>query len=162
VKSAKARKDADKTIAALSEIIDTLIRDRDDATAIARSYEEQLVAQRITDDEIAYITDTVLPLLKSLAPDSGDDPRAAQTLEAVEQLLSAEMVTVLQLLGFNFKRAIGEPLTALVGRLIAGAGQQGDTDSEIRLAQIQNNTALLELSQDAEAVQRFRELTGQA
>jgi hypothetical protein len=40
-------------------------------------------------------------------------------MEIIKPLLSVETLTVLQLLGFNFKQAIGEPLTELVAGLIA-------------------------------------------
>jgi hypothetical protein len=34
------------------------------------------------------------------------------------------MVTVLQLVGFNFRKAIGEPLTELIARLILAKAQE--------------------------------------
>lgn len=49
----------------------------------------------------------------------GVDPETQKYLDVLEKLLSVETVTVLQLLGFNFRQAIGEPLTQLVRRLIA-------------------------------------------
>jgi hypothetical protein len=39
-------------------------------------------------------------------------------VEAIKKLVSVEMLTVLQLVGFNFKAAIGEPLTQVVEGLI--------------------------------------------
>ena len=39
-------------------------------------------------------------------------------LEQIKSLLSVETLTIMQLLGFNYKRAIGEPLTLLLQKTI--------------------------------------------
>lgn len=165
ITAVKARKKDAETITTMQEIINDLIADKAEVTAIAQSFQEVLVSQRITETEIRYIADTVLPLVRSLVgvgedDDGGEDSEVSgegsdvdratrQKLEMVEKLLSVETVTVLQLLGFNFKRAIGEPLTDLVGRLIASARpESGDVEAEIRVATIQNQTALFELSRE--------------
>jgi hypothetical protein len=82
----------------------------------ATTLREQLVAQRITTEEITYITDKLIPTVEHLAGLADDDN--AEAIEAIKKLVSVEMLTVLQLVGFNFKAAIGEPLTQLVEGLI--------------------------------------------
>lgn len=59
-----------------------------------------------------------MPVLQRLIKESGDDAAAQKTMDLLKPVLSVETLTVLQLLGFNFKRAIGEPLTELLNQKI--------------------------------------------
>lgn len=89
------------------------------------------MAHRISKEEIKYITDKLIPTIESLMQLSGDGSQADDTVRAMKTLVSAEMMTVLQLVGFNFKCAIGEPLTNLVATLIEGVGPVcRDTDAK--------------------------------
>ena len=57
----------------------------------------------------------MLPLLENLGRNSDDDPeRIKEGIEILQPVISKETFNILQLLGFNFKQAIGEPLTELV------------------------------------------------
>lgn len=121
IRAAKARKKDHETINVLDEIVNDLLADKNDLVQIARGYEQVLDAQRISQDEITYITDSIIPIIQTLASASTDSnpdgPKAI--IDLLKPILSVETITVLQLLGFNFKRAIGEPLTDLVAQLIA-------------------------------------------
>ena len=87
---------------------------------IANAYEDELVAQRLTADDIRYISENLVPILKQLATSTTPQAeRSDATLEVLRTLLSVETVTVLQLVGFNFRRTIGEPLTELVAGFIS-------------------------------------------
>jgi hypothetical protein len=101
---------------------------------IANAYEDELVAQRLTADDITYISENLVPILKQLAASTTPEAvRADAALEALRTLLSVETVTVLQLVGFNFRRAIGEPLTDLVaGFISARAAKAGPGPSVAR------------------------------
>ncbi len=106
----------EKAIAQLEAIINDLVDDKNDLVRIARSYEEQMVAQRLSEADVRYMTDNLLPVLRHIgALQSGD---AEELLVTLGPLLSAQTFTILQLLGFNFQKAIGEPLTNLVGAWI--------------------------------------------
>lgn len=59
---------------------------------------------------------TLLEAKAEAAPD--EDNEKLKQLEVMKPLLSVETVNVLLLLGFNFRRAIGEPLTALMEGMI--------------------------------------------
>ena len=73
-------------------------------------------AQRLSEADVKYMTDNLLPVLRHIgALQSGD---AEELLVTLGPLLSAQTFTILQLLGFNFQKAIGEPLTNLVGAWI--------------------------------------------
>lgn len=116
VTTAKATKQHEHTVNELTEIINQLVEDRVELVGIATTLREQLLAQRITNEEITYITDKLIPTVEDIARLSDDANTAS--IEAVKKLVSVEMLTVLQLVGFNFKAAIGEPLTQVVEGLI--------------------------------------------
>jgi hypothetical protein len=125
----KARNQAADTINELEEIINELIADKSELARIAKEYEDELVAQRLSEDDVAYITSKLLPLIEGLIPASspgGSQGTAARAqLEALKALLSTETVTILQLLGFNFREAIGGPLTTLVSDFILSKAPTG-------------------------------------
>jgi hypothetical protein len=116
VATAKATKQHENIVNELTEIINQLVEDRVELVGIATTLREQLVAQRITTEEITYITDKLIPTVEDLAGLADDD--SADAIKAIKKLVSVEMLTVLQLVGFNFKAAIGEPLTQVVEGLI--------------------------------------------
>lgn len=112
VRKAKASKQNENTINELGEIINQLVDDRNELMGIANVLREQLVAQRITDEEITYITEKLIPTVEKLIELGGGEDNDA--LDALKAIVSAETLTVLQLVGFNFKAAVGEPLTEVV------------------------------------------------
>lgn len=75
----------------------------------------------------------------------------------MKPFLSVETVNVLQLLGFNFRKAIGEPLTALCESLIL---TQVSRSTELQLEQLKNQQALVSLALDEAAFNRFNALMG--
>lgn len=168
----------EETIAALMEIITGLQDDKSQLVQIAQAYQSQLVSQQLASGDIKYIADTLLPLVEQLVgataekADSGadDEEEAAREakreeslkqLELMKSLLSVETANVLQLLGFNFRRAIGEPLTSLCESMIlAKVGRFDDLQQQIQLASLRNQTALAELASDSEAYERFRSMYG--
>jgi len=118
----RVKKKDQETIAEMDQIINDLIADKSEILRIAQAYQDELVAQRISDENVEFITTNIIPVFKTLIESaSADDPQAANTekmLRLMTPLLSVETVTILQLLGFNFRTAIGQPLTDLVGNAI--------------------------------------------
>ncbi len=162
IRSAKAKRNAQETGVELEEIIQDLQSDKADLLRIARGLEDELVAQRISADDVKYIAETVFPLVEQLAMASAasrgeDEAQARQVLEAIKPLLSVETVTVLQLLGFNFRRAIGEPLTALLSRMILSkAPPDPNLALEIQRTSLAQQAAFLEVLKDPEARERLQ------
>lgn len=123
IKAIKAKRDQRETIQELEEIIYDLIDDKNELKSIIEAYKEKFVAQRISQENIEYITNNLIPVLKELIEASSDENNAAaanmdKTLDVLTSVLSVETLTVLQLVGFNFKQAIGEPLTLLLQKFI--------------------------------------------
>src|SRR5260221_12252852 len=64
IKAIKAKRDQRETIQELEEIIYDLIDDKNELKSIIEAYKEKFVAQQISQVEIEYITQTVIPVLK--------------------------------------------------------------------------------------------------
>ncbi|MDO5054920.1 MAG: hypothetical protein Q4D86_06310 [Pasteurella oralis] len=116
VKAIKAKKDDKETINELEEIIQELISDKNELLQISQAYQQELTAQKITDTEIEYITQKLIPKLQELSIATGHN--IDDTVRIFSPIISKETLTILQLLGFNFRKAIGEPLTILLEKMI--------------------------------------------
>jgi hypothetical protein len=156
----KTRKDQE-TINELEEIVNDLLSDKNELMLIAQGYDQELVAQKISETEIKYISTKFVPVLRKFVESaavggSEDIAEARRVIDLVQPLLSVEMVTVLQLIGFNFRKAIGEPLTELVGRLILSKTQvdSGQFLEVQRVSALRDNT-FLEIAKDPDAYERL-------
>ena len=178
IRTMRASGRQEDTIAGLEEIIADLQEDKRELVQIAQAYQSELVSQQLAPGDIKYIADTLIPLFEQLiggspeesnsgmneeAVDAADAEKQAslKQLDLIKPLLSVETANVLQLLGFNFRRAIGEPLTSLCESLIlAKVGSSDDLQLQLQLASLRNQTALIGLAGDPEAYKRFRSLMG--
>ena len=123
--------------------------DKDEIQRIAQSYEQELVSQRITEKDIKYITDNLLPILNKFIPNDKKDD-----FEQIKSLLSVETLTIMQLLGFNYKKAIGEPLTNLLKRVIESK-MPSDVETNTKFA-----LKIADIATDENATNRYLQLTG--
>lgn len=161
----RSRKRDQETIAELEQIINDLQADKNELVRIAQTYEQELVAQRISASDVQYITSHIVPVITQLMESAaGDDHdgKAQEILDLVEPILSVETVTVLQLLGFNFRKAIGEPLTELVSRLVLARTQpEPQLALELQRLSVARDLAYLEIAKDADAHARLAKMNGQ-
>ncbi len=118
ISSARTRKRDQETIAELEEIVNELVADKAELVRIAQAYEEEFVSQRLSPENVEYIIGSVVPVLQRLVAESGDETAVEKMMDLLQPVLSVETLTVLQLVGFNFKRAIGEPLTEVLHQRI--------------------------------------------
>jgi len=166
IRAVKARKQDSDTIAELEEVVNELIADKNELTRIAQSFEQELVSQRISQSDIEYVTGNLVPILSVLleraASDRGESETAvAQLMDIVRPILSVETVTILQLFGFNFKKAIGEPLTDLIARAIAARGLTGSSQlEEIQALSLRREIAIFDVMNDPEAFERYKTFLG--
>lgn len=162
IRTAKARKQDRETIAELEDIISDLIADKNELVQVAQAFQNELVAQRISADDIQYLSNHLVPTLLRLAEgaaeEQGQDVESLKRMvAALRPLISVETVTILQLLGFNFKKAIGEPLTDLVGRLISSRAVANSQQNQENVAlSLKLQMAAIDLAGDPEAYARFR------
>jgi hypothetical protein len=164
VKAARTAKRDRDALVTLEEIITDLSQDRNELLQIAQAYREQLAAQMISAEDVEYITSQLIPTLKDFlartsTAQGGDADSARAVIDALSPVLSVETLTILQLLGFNFKRAIGEPLTRLVAQMI-GARMTPDAAAAIELQRlnVQRELAYIELAKDEAAYVRLKSL----
>lgn len=52
-----------------------------------------------------------------------------ESYEQIKELISVDTLKTMQLLGFNYKAAIGEPLTQICANAISNIGNRGRTQS---------------------------------
>src|SRR5699024_545266 len=108
--SKEASSDKEK-INVLNEIIQELLAEKNELIQIAQVYDEQMVAQKISEEDIEYITDNIIPLLEKLIDNADSEEEVEKNkknLETFKPMLSKETFNIFQLLGFNYKQAIGE------------------------------------------------------
>ena len=149
IRTAKAKKESKEIINELEEIISDLLSDKAEIQRIAQAYEQELVSQKITEEDIRYITDNLLPLFTEFIPD-----KDKKQIEQLKKILSIETLTIMQLIGFNYKHAIGEPLTLLCRKYIES---NIPMDSKIN---VDYTMAMATLAKDKEATKRFYNLLG--
>lgn len=158
IRATKAKNNTEETINNLEEIINNLIAEKNELVSIAQTYDGQLVSQKISEEDIKYITTNILPLLEKIIENSDQEnvENNKKNIEIFKPLLAKETFNILQLLGFNFKKAIGEPLTELINGLIsAQIPDNSDNAKKIQILNTQRDIEYFKVIQNEEAYQRF-------
>lgn len=116
IKAIKVEKDAEIIKNKYDEIINELLSEREEAIRIAQTYKIELDRYVISDEDIQHLHNTVgrvLEIFKVMSPAT-----PLETYEQFKELISVDTLKSMQLLGFNYKAAIGEPLTQLCANAI--------------------------------------------
>lgn len=130
IKNAKADQNKDRTIQQLQEIINELITEKSELITIASVLESEVSAQKISEEDIQFISDSLLPVLEDvLSSSESDSQKINENISAIKPILSKETFMILQTLGFNFKEAVGGPLTDLVSTWIRNKIPQNKRNS---------------------------------
>jgi len=111
----KDEKNIEKIRNTYDEIINELIQEKDEAIRIAQSYKFELDRVFISDKDIEHLNNTISRLLKFFNYESNN----LGNIEQLKELVNADTIKTMQLLGFNYKAAIGEPLTNLCANAIS-------------------------------------------
>ncbi|MGJ1091074.1 hypothetical protein [Enterococcus gallinarum] len=118
IKEARTKKTIEEVNLVYSELVNGLLKDKQDLERIAYQYQDLYESVTISDEDIIYLQNTlqsVLDLLSEFVPQAEEN---AQSIEMVIKLLNKDTLKTMQLLGFNYKEAIGRPLTNLVASMI--------------------------------------------
>ncbi|OZB94146.1 hypothetical protein [Paenibacillus sp. XY044] len=164
IRAVKKKGNQEEVINSLEEIINELISDKNQLIQITQVYEEQLITQKLSDKDIDYITNSIVPLLESLLQqsDNEDAEKLRQNIDIFKPILSKETFNILQILGFNFKQAIGEPLTKLIESLISSKiPPTGEKAIDLQMLNEQKQVEYLKVVQDEEYYQRLLRIYGQ-
>ncbi len=144
IEGLKKEKDADTIRNSYNEMINQLLEEREEAVRIAQTYKTELEKVVISDEDIEYLQQTVskmLDVINSLQlvdtfnaePEKQAKARASiAAVESIKNLISKDVLKTMQLLGFNYKAAIGEPLTELCANAISGLGNKKASNSQKR------------------------------
>mgnify|MGYP000922800170 CR=1 FL=1 len=129
IEGLKAEKDIQTLRNAYDEMINELLSEREEAVRIAQTYQQELNKITISDEDIIYLQETVskvIDILKNnnlmLANDVGTGK--VDAIESFKMLISKDVLKTMQLLGFNYKEAIGIPLTELCANKINSFSQK--------------------------------------
>ena len=134
-------------------------KEREEAVRIAQAYKSELERIVISDEDIEHLHNTVsniLEIFKNIQL-AGVDPqdtlgvmrvqKQIETMEQVKNLISVDTLKTMQLLGFNYKAAIGEPLTQICSRAILSLTERKKYtcvifwEKEVRLWNISSQTS---------------------
>lgn len=121
IRAVKDIKDAEKLRITYDALINEVLSEREEAVRIAQAYKAELDRIEISDEDIQHLYNTissVLDILKRMSPDLPVD-----NFSAIKELISIDTLKTMQLLGFNYKAAIGEPLTQLCAKAISSWGE---------------------------------------
>lgn len=120
IKAIKTERDVEKVRNTYDEIINGLLSEREEAIRIAQVYKAELERIVISDADIEHLHETVSRLLELFKKLSPDTDISAYTM--LQDLISVDTLKTMQLLGFNYKAAIGEPLTQICADSITNFG----------------------------------------
>ena len=139
IRAVKDIKDAEKLRTTYDALINEVLQEREEAVRIAQAYKSELERIVISDEDIEHLHNTVsniLEIFKNIQL-AGVDPQDTlgvmrvqtqiETMEQVKNLISVDTLKTMQLLGFNYKAAIGEPLTQICSRAILSLTERKNT-----------------------------------
>lgn len=141
IKAIKDEKNSEKIRNTYDEIISELLSEREEAIRIAQAYKTELDRIVISDEDIEHLHNTVarvLEIFKSFqiatAIIKGEEEvqkvtAQSDSYEQIKELISIDTLKTMQLLGFNYKAAIGEPLTQICANAISSLGEKKGTSS---------------------------------
>lgn len=122
IKAIQVEKDIEKIKNQYDEIINELIAERAEAIRIAQVYKNEMERYVISDNDIEHLHNTVelvLDIIKEMSPDTD-----VAIYQQLKELICVDVLKAIQLLGFNYKEAIGEPLTQLCANAILNKTQK--------------------------------------
>ncbi|MBC1500993.1 hypothetical protein HB943_10270 [Listeria weihenstephanensis] len=110
IKAIKLNGDIKEQQVAYEEIINALLRDKQDLERVAQEYKSEYEKITISDKDIEHLHSTVTTVLNLF---SGADEKLKANEATIKGLVNKDTLKTMQLLGFNYREAIGEPLTAI-------------------------------------------------
>ncbi len=161
VKVVKANNNKDEVIGELTRIINELIESRETLLLIAQGLKEKLIAQQISNDDINYIVNTIIPTLEKILQlgEEGDETsKSKETIKQIKPILSTDTLKVLQTLGFNYRQAIGEPLTQIVRDLILSKMRSDNRELELKILQNQGHNTYLAIGEKDDYSDRLEKI----
>lgn len=171
IKAIKDEKNVEKIRNTYDEIINQLLNEREEAVRIAQAYKSELEKVVISDEDIEHLHNTVSRILEIIkefqiekAEPMGNEAvnaveKQVESYEQIKALISVDTLKTMQLLGFNYKAAIGEPLTLMLKNFILS--KVTEPDSLMALQKI-ITPEMVDILKDETAYENFKQITGVA
>lgn len=115
---AKEKKKAEEQQVVYEEIINSLLQDKSDLEFVARQYKTLYENITISDEDIEYLQQTMEKVAELLIPMTSTESKKQENIDVLINLINKDTLKTMQLLGFNYKKAIGEPLTEVCANAI--------------------------------------------
>lgn len=169
IKSIKEEKNADKIRNTYDEIINELINERAEAIRIAQAYQSELEKVVISDEDIQHLHNTVSNILeivkksqiesaKKISPEAVSKVKSqVESYEQIKELISVDTLKTMQLIGFNYKSAIGEPLTLMLKNFILSKVVEPDS---LKTFEKIVTPEMVEILKNNNAYKNFKDITG--
>lgn len=162
----KTEKDIGKVKQNYENILNGLLNERAEALRIAQAYRDELEKVEISDEDIEHLHNTVERLIEIIKDflikqNNGEDNQEIQeqisSFEQIKELISVDTLKTMQLLGFNYKQAIGDPLTMILRNFILSKVPTSD-NTEVIHKMI--TPEMVEILKNKNAYDNFKELIG--
>ncbi len=115
----KSNHDLKKQVTEYEQLVNDLLDNKNKLELTARNYKERLEQVTISDSDIESLHNTVSTVLKIIKPLSqSGEQEDEKSIDIVLDLLNSDTLKTLQLLGYNYKKAIGEPLTQITAEFL--------------------------------------------
>lgn len=136
IRSIKAKNDTKEQLQEYEALVNILINDKMELERLTQEYKDAYEKVTISDTDIEYLQttlgktiDLILPMMttKTQPGTYGYQEELANNrsnLELVVGLINKDTLKTFQLLGFNYKEAIGKPLTELCASKISSLGSK--------------------------------------
>ncbi len=118
IQSMKTEREADKLRSSYDDIVNELLFERADALRIAQIYKEEYEKVTIKDEDIEYLHNTLIRIISIFGSFGNVTEEQSVSFQQMADLLNKDALKTMQLLGFNYREAIGEPLTEVCANTI--------------------------------------------
>lgn len=95
-----------------------MLSEREQAIIIAQAYKEEYEKVHIDDKDIEYLHNTLERVISLLSSFISVEDGKEDSMKQLVALLNKDTLKTMQLLGFNYKEAIEEPLTEVCSNAI--------------------------------------------
>lgn len=169
IRAIKEEKNVEKIRNTYDEIINELLNEREEAVRIAQSYKSELEKVVISDEDIRHLHNTVSRILEiikesqiSSAKQIGEAAvenvkSQVESYEQIKELISVDTLKTMQLIGFNYKLAIGEPLTLMLKNFIMSKVTEPDP---LKAFEKIVTPEMVEILKDNIAYENFKQIIG--
>jgi len=128
VTTVREGEDDKKTIDAYEEAFNKLIQENQELKSIALRYKDEYDQIFLKEEDIEYLQTTATRLMNLFMSNATSEQKEA--FEQLIDLIQVDTLRTMQLLGFNYKEAIGEPLTEVTSQAILSAFNKNDEQDD--------------------------------